>query len=125
MSSMCVVANDQAILYLAVFLWVVSTIASSEPMKIVFCCTAGWQWEGAWEVDKSGNTDKDGWAYGLNFPLLPFPPTSVHTIHIRSQRALHTVFNARLSESARLALVGGHSRSLGSLSLLQVHTLKM
>lgn len=28
-------------------------------------------------MDKGGNTDRDGWAYGLNFPLLTFPPTSV------------------------------------------------
>lgn len=42
-------------------------------------------------MDKSGNTDKDGWAYGLNFPLLPFPPTSVRTIYFGSQRAQQTV----------------------------------
>lgn len=38
---------------------------------------AGWQWEGAWEVETVGNTDAGGWAYSLNWPLMRYPPDSV------------------------------------------------
>jgi hypothetical protein len=28
-------------------------------------------------VETSGNVDKDGWSYAINFPVLQYPPPSV------------------------------------------------
>ena len=38
---------------------------------------AGWEWEGAWQMDLSGNVDKDGWGYASDFTLMGFPPQKV------------------------------------------------
>ncbi|XP_062108869.1 uncharacterized protein LOC133819601 isoform X1 [Humulus lupulus] len=36
----------------------------------------GWRWSSAWTIDKYQFVDKDGWAYGPDFPSLRWPPTS-------------------------------------------------
>ena len=39
---------------------------------------AGWEWEGAWQVDKSsGEVDDEGWSYGSDFSMLTYPPPQV------------------------------------------------
>jgi len=39
---------------------------------------AGWDWEGAWQVDKSsGEVDDEGWSYGSDFSILTYPPAPV------------------------------------------------
>lgn len=37
----------------------------------------GWEWEGAWQMDLSGNVDKDGWTYASDFTFMGFPPQRV------------------------------------------------
>lgn len=34
----------------------------------------GWEWEGPWEVETTGNVDADGWAYGFDVGQLSWPP---------------------------------------------------
>ena len=34
----------------------------------------GWEWEGDWEVETSGEVDQQGWAYGLDFGRIRYPP---------------------------------------------------
>eukprot|EP01061_Rhynchopus_euleeides_P040389 TRINITY_DN6950_c0_g3_i1.p1 TRINITY_DN6950_c0_g3~~TRINITY_DN6950_c0_g3_i1.p1 ORF type:complete len:3719 (+),score=1247.43 TRINITY_DN6950_c0_g3_i1:123-11279(+) len=32
-------------------------------------CPAGFKWMGGWQIDRSGNTDKEGWEYAVDFPF--------------------------------------------------------
>ncbi|KAK9819963.1 hypothetical protein WJX72_004515 [[Myrmecia] bisecta] len=34
----------------------------------------GWEWEGPWEVEKSGHVDSEGWSYAADFGSLKYPP---------------------------------------------------
>lgn len=36
----------------------------------------GWEWEGVWQVEKSGNVDPEGWSYSFNWPGIRYPPLS-------------------------------------------------
>lgn len=38
------------------------------------CLPSGWDWEGPWELETSGDVDKDGWTYGVDFGSLTYPP---------------------------------------------------
>ncbi|KIY93003.1 hypothetical protein MNEG_14960 [Monoraphidium neglectum] len=35
----------------------------------------GWEWEGPWEVEASGDVDAEGWAYAFDWPGLKYPPS--------------------------------------------------
>ncbi len=37
-------------------------------------CVQGWEWEGPWEVESSGNVDPEGWAYAFDVTQLRYPP---------------------------------------------------
>ena len=46
-------------------------------MRCIFDVT-GWEWEGAWQVDKlNGGVDSEGWSYSSDFSMLTFPPPQV------------------------------------------------
>ena len=34
----------------------------------------GWEWEAAWEVEKSGHVDENGWTYAFDVKQLRYPP---------------------------------------------------
>ncbi|MEW5298732.1 MAG: hypothetical protein WDW36_001820 [Sanguina aurantia] len=34
----------------------------------------GWEWEGVWQVEKTGNVDPEGWSYSFNWPGIRYPP---------------------------------------------------
>lgn len=36
--------------------------------------SAGWDWDGPWELEMAGYVDKDGWTYGVDFGTVEYPP---------------------------------------------------
>ena len=56
----------------------IQEITRDDSLLLAFC--EGWEWEGAWQVDTSGFTDKDGWSYATDFGLMTFPPRQVSII---------------------------------------------
>ena len=49
--------------------------------RLTAACTAGWEWEGAWQVDRlSAGVDNEGWSYGSDFSMLSYPPAPVMSL---------------------------------------------
>ena len=96
-------------------------------MTIRLRAPPGWEWEGAWQVDHSGNVDKDGWAYATDFGMMSYPPPRVRIITQTAADTAHTHGVAAPSDCkniwAGFGIQGSHglcaAEALGAEAALQ------